>query len=100
MSRRDIIRWSIDWLLANDAAFTEELALLYERDARAEWGGVENRPWKTQRGQVGRPPARPYDPVKAYTDALSDAPTEAVTTRHGVSRATLYRLVKRGPRKA
>lgn len=29
-------------------------------------------------------------------DSLTDAPTEVIQTRHGISRATIYRLAKKG----
>lgn len=96
MTRKDIIRWTIEWFVANDAAFTEELALRYERESRAEWGGVDNRPWKTPEGRNGRPRKLP-DEAAAFRDALASpaAPLEAVAERHGVSRRTMYRLLKR-----
>lgn len=97
MTRKDIIREAIDWLLANDEQFTQELALRFEREMRSQWGGVDNRPWKTPEGRPGRPAKQAYDPARAYADGLGNEPTETVTRRHGVSRATLYRLMKRGP---
>ena len=100
MKRADIIRWALDWLIANDQAFTEELQVRFEVEARREWGGVPNRPWVKPSGTPGRPPKKSPDEVlRAYTDALSAAPTEKVLHQHGISRATLYRLVKRGPRR-
>lgn len=95
MKRPDLIRWTIDWMLANDASMTEEIALRYEQEAREEWGGQEVRIWKTTSGRPGRPPGQPYDAAALRADGLTNAPTESVTSKHGVSRATLYRLLKR-----
>lgn len=96
-NRQDIVAWMKDWLLANDDSITQELVVRMEADARREWGGQEVRVWKTPEGRAGRPPRVPYDAARAYTDGISTQPTEEVTERHGISRATLYRLVKRGP---
>ena len=35
--------------------------------------------------------------AQAYQDGLSDKSTEQVMAKHKISRATLYRLMKRGP---
>lgn len=34
---------------------------------------------------------------KLYLDILTDTPTDELARRHGVSRATIYRVAKRGP---
>jgi DNA invertase Pin-like site-specific DNA recombinase len=96
-TRQDIVAWLKEWLLANEDSITEELALRMEAAVRREWGGQEVRVWKTPEGRAGRPPRVPYDAARAYSDGISIQPTEEVTERHGISRATLYRLVKRGP---
>jgi hypothetical protein len=96
-NRQDIVAWLKDWLLANDDSITQELVVRMETDARREWGGQEVRVWKTPEGRAGRPPRARYDQAKAYSDGIGGDPTDEVTARHGISRATLYRLVKRGP---
>lgn len=94
MNKRDIIRWSLDWLIANDDAFTQELALRYEREARQEWGGQEVRVWRTATGRAGRPAKAP----EAYHDALASTDDlETVAKRHGIGRRTIYGMLKRGP---
>lgn len=99
MSKRaDIVRWAIDWLLANDDAMTQEMAVRFEQAAREEWGGQEVRVWKTRDGRAGRPAGKPYDHDRAYSDAASTLPTEQVSARHGISRRTIYYLLKRGPK--
>lgn len=48
-----------------------------------------------------KPPPLTRDPArrqKLITDALSPMPTREVEQRHGVSRATIYRLIKRHAR--
>jgi len=94
---KDIVRWVLDRLLAHDPSITEELTLTVERETRAEWGGQEVRIWKTSTGRVGRPPRTPYDQAKAYADGVGTDTTTEILGKHGISRATLYRLVKRGP---
>lgn len=95
MSQRDIIGWVVDWLLANETAITEDLIATFERESRAEWGGQEVRVWKTSDGKAGR--RRHYDAQQAYADGMSKLPDQAVMEKHGISRRTLYRLLKRGP---
>lgn len=96
--RRDIIRWIIDRMLAHDDSITQELALTVEREARAEWGGqrIDYIAKNADRKAARRPlegPAR----QQAFEAAASSAPTREVVKATGVSRATLYRLLKRGP---
>ena len=44
------------------------------------------------------PLGQPADASKRLVDALASAePTDRIAARHGVSRATLYRLYKKGP---
>lgn len=95
MSRKDIIRWTIDWMLAHEESITEDLMLNFEREARIEWGGVDNRPWKHD-GRAGRP-RKLANEAAAFVDAAGTEPVNVVTERHGISRRTLYRLLKRQP---
>lgn len=92
MTRKDIIKWAVDWMLANDQAITEELALRFEREARQEWGGqrieyiAKRAPRLSEEGRVA-----------AFHAGASSKPTTEVLNEHGISRRTLYRLLKRGP---
>ncbi len=99
MNRPDIIRWVIERMLAHDDSISQELALLVEREARAEWGGksIEYVPKSCDRKSARRPLSPEVERV-VYEHGLSGAPTEELLEQHGVSRATLYRLMKRGPR--
>jgi hypothetical protein len=94
---KDIIRWVIDCMLRHDDSITQELALTVERESRAEWGGVPNVPNKTCEGRPGRPSVAPEVLRAAHADALGTAPTAEIINRHGISRATFYRLMKKGP---
>jgi DNA invertase Pin-like site-specific DNA recombinase len=94
----DIIRWVIDWMVTNEQAVTEDLALRCERAARAEWGGQEVgyvRKTCAADRQAGRRPLSPDAAGEVYAAGLSASDTEEVVRAHGVSRATLYRLMKR-----
>lgn len=97
---QDVIRWVIDWMVEHQPAITEDLALRCERAARAEWGGQEVgyiRKTCASDRRAGRRPLTPELAHQVYAAGLSAAPTEDVTREHGVSRATLYRLLKRQP---
>lgn len=99
MSNRDIIRWVIDRMLAHDDSITQELALTVEREARAEWGGqrIDYIAKTMDRRRPNKLP--PEAEGQAYRAALdSGAPMAALEQEFGVSRATMYRLIKRGPR--
>lgn len=98
--RQDIIAELLEAVahaLASEGTFTEQLAHQIEQQFRAKYGGEEMRIWKTSEGKVGRPARQPYDQAAAFADGASSEPTPKVTQKHGISRATLYRLMKRGP---
>jgi Mor transcription activator family len=52
---------------------------------------------KTTQGRAGRPSIPREVQAAVYRDALGTDSNAAITRKHGISRATLYRLVKRGP---
>lgn len=98
--RRDIIKWILDRLLAHDDSITQELILTVEREARAEFGGqridyIPKMPASDR--AAGRRPLDPEARRAAFEAGTSSAPTPQVLQTTGVSRATLYRLLKRGP---
>lgn len=101
--RNDIIRWVIECMMRHDDSITQELALTVERESRIEWGGQRidyiAKTCDAQRtGRAGRPQIAPDVARRAHADALSSAePTGELISRHGISRATFYRLLKRGP---
>jgi DNA invertase Pin-like site-specific DNA recombinase len=100
MSSKDIIRWVIDRMMAHDDSITQELALTVEREARIEWGGRSidyiRKACDGDR-RTGRRPLAPESARAAYQAGIGPAPTHQVLQEQGVSRATLYRLLKRGP---
>lgn len=97
----DVIRWVIDWMLANDDSINQELALRCEREARREWGGQEvgyiaktcAADREQRRALQGRTPASTER--AAVADYLSNRPIDQVVEAHGISRRTLYRMIKR-----
>lgn len=99
MSRKDIIKWIVDRMLAHDDSITQELALTIEREARAEWGGqridyIAKHCGQARAGRQGLPTEVRQ---AVYQAGVSDQSTASITAEHGISRATLYRLLKRGP---
>lgn len=103
-SKRDIIRWVIECMMRHDDSITEELALTVERESRIEWGGqrVEYVPKTCDGRRAWRPAIEPDVARRAHADALSvdlaAESAEEIGRRHGISRATVYRLLKRSPR--
>ena len=96
---RDVIRWVIDWMMTNEDAITEELALRCEREARAQWGGqrIDYIP-KTCAAdrKAARRPLSADAARAAYHAGISNTPTDQVLQDTGISRSTLYRLLKKG----
>lgn len=95
MSRPDIIRWVIDWMITNEQAVTEDLALRCERAARQEWGG-QRIDYVAKTCEADRH-ARRESERKAHADLLGAQPLDQISRTRGLSRATLYRLARRGP---
>lgn len=99
MSSRDIIRWVIERMMAHDDSITQDLALTVEREARAEWGG--QRIDYIAKTMDRRRPTKlaPDAESQAYRAALdTSVPMASLEQEFGVSRSTMYRLIKRGPR--
>ena len=90
MTRPDVIRWVIERMMAHEDSITQELALTVEREARAEWGGQRieyvAKVCEADRGRARR---------AASVAAMTEEPVSAVAKRHGLHRATLYRMLKR-----
>lgn len=85
----DIIRWVIDRMLAHDDSITQELALTVERESRAEWGGDTVYIAKTLACDAP-------DAQAVLQDYVQNTPVREITRRHGISRAYLYKVIKRG----
>lgn len=101
MSKRDVINWVIDWMMTNEAAITEDLALRCEREARREWGGqridyiakTSSADRDQRRALQGRTPAETER--SAVADYLANKPVQTIIAERGISRRTLYRAIKR-----
>lgn len=92
-TRPDPITWVIDWMVRHHPEITRETVMRCEREARAEYGGEG---WAYFARQSDR--QRSATEKAAYTAALtSNAPMQEIASQHGVSRSTMYRLLKRGP---
>lgn len=77
--------------------FTESMSEEALRQILATLGGEQVIIPKTTSGRPGRPGIPTEVQEQAYRDGLSAASTAEVTAKHGISRAALYRLMKRGP---
>ena len=91
-SEPDIVRWLIDWMLANGGAVTEEMALRAERAARAEWGG-QTIGYVAKQVDADRQ-RRIREAAKAAKDGR---PVIEAARAHGIGRSTLYRALKDDP---
>jgi hypothetical protein len=93
MARPDPITYVIDWLMRHHPSISDDLALRAEAAARAEYGGES---W----AYIARQSQRQKAAIEraAHAAALrTSAPLEKVAQAHGLSRRTMYRLLKRGP---
>ncbi len=89
--RVDVVRELLDRIVAasqREGVFTESMALEIERQFRHDYKGAECIVSERPRRDV------PADAVRA--DYLAGKAVEEVTSKHGISRATMYRLLKRG----
>ena len=101
MSKRDVISWVIDWMMTNEAAITEELALRCEREARREWGGqridyiaktsaLDREQRRTLQGRTS--PQKERRIVAAY---MANQPMAEIVSENETCRRTIYRAVRR-----
>lgn len=67
-----------------------DVAFLIEAKIRAEYGGLRVRIPKRKKHPSAEARAQ------AFADGATAMPTEEVTAKHKISRASLYRLMKRG----
>jgi transcriptional regulator of acetoin/glycerol metabolism len=102
MNHEDVFRYIVIETLASELkecprATLEAKAAALMPGFRALFGGEKYRIAKTDSGNPGRPSIAPDVARRAYQDGLSNTTTADVTRQHGISRATLYRLMKKGP---
>lgn len=98
-SRSDVICWVIDRMRAHVPEITPELALIVEREARAEWGGQRidyvartcAHELEERRRLQGAKPV----PPEAVADYIAGRPLPEITATHAISRRSLYRALKR-----
>lgn len=101
MSRdTDIVASVIDAMVRAYPSYPAEIALRVEVQIRADWGGVKvgtvakSVAVAGQPRKAGRPPIAPDVRRGAFADGLTDLPTEVICNRRGISRASMYRLMK------
>lgn len=70
---------------------SEEMMAKVRAELLAEYGGQRVRIPKRAKDLQGQ------KREAAYRDGLTGAPTEQIVHKHGISRRTLYRLMKTGP---
>jgi hypothetical protein len=86
----DIVLVVLQRARAANPALTEAQAQQVEADIRAEFGGLRVRIPKRKK----HPSAEERKAI--FNEAMSSATDEEITERHGIHRATLYRMIKRG----
>lgn len=97
MSEPDVIQFLLAMVRAEFPACTDRQAEHMDERTRAVWGGQRVHIAKARHRRAGNQ-AKPPDVLqRAYADAMGAEPNDVITRRHGISRATLYRLVKKGP---
>jgi len=88
--RVDVVRELIERILAasnREGSFTESMALEIERQFRHDYKGAEC--------VISERPRRDVPAAAVQTDYLAGKPVEQITSTHGISRATMYRLLKK-----
>lgn len=93
----DLIEDLLAMVRAEFPQCTDAQADSMDERIRALWGGQRLHIAKHRHRKPGRAAKDPAALQRAYADALGTASNEEVIRRHGISRATLYRLVKKGP---
>lgn len=96
----DVIWRTLELAMRECPALKAEIARAVEREARAEFGGLDvkiaKHPYHPER-RAGRVSVPAEVTAALYADALTSMSTEQLVKKHGLSRATIYRLMKRGP---
>lgn len=86
----DILQVVLQRVRAAGATLTDEQAQQVEDAVRAELGGLRARVPKRKKH-----PSREQRQA-IFQEAMGSASDAEITERHGISRATLYRHIKRG----
>lgn len=97
----DVIWRTLELAMQACPALSVESARVVELEVRAEFGGerlwIQKQPCNPERRNG--PPPMPADKARnVLRDVLAEPKTSTaeLTRRHGVSRSSLYRLLKRG----
>jgi hypothetical protein len=98
--KTDVIWRTLELAMQSCPSLSQESARAIEAAARSEFAGtrvwIAEQPFHPERA-AGRKSV-PREVANAlYQDALTNTPTAELVKRHGLSRATIYRLMKRGP---
>lgn len=86
----DIVLVILQLVLQAEPTFPPEKARAIEQQVREQYGGIRTRIPKRKKHPT------PEQRRKIFSEALSDASTDAITAENGIHRATLYRYLKRG----
>lgn len=86
----DVIAYTLQVARALLPAISDAQAKQIEDDVKGKYGG--------RRFYIPKGAKRltPQQRAALYKDGLTATPTEAIVEKHGVSRATIYRLMKDG----
>jgi transcriptional regulator of acetoin/glycerol metabolism len=98
----DVVWRTLELAMRACPALTVESARSVEIEVRAELGGerlwIQKQPFHPERRTGPAPmPAEKARQVLSEVFAQPNLTTAQLTKRHGMSRATLYRLLKKGP---
>lgn len=97
MSVLDTLRQAFARAREAKPGFTEDMSEEALTQILALLGGEQVIIPKTTQGRRGRPSPPVHVQRAAYEDMLRNEPIERITSTHGISRTSLYRLIKRGP---
>lgn len=86
----DIVLVVLQRVRAQAPAVTDDVLRLVEAEIRAEYGGLRVRIPKRKKHPT------PQQREAVRLDAMTPASDAEITRSHGISRASLYRYIKRG----
>lgn len=89
---KDIVLVILRRCMVVSPEFSQDMAKAVEREMREKYGG--------QRVFVPKGAQKRLSPEErdaAYRAGLTNQPSPEIQSSHGISRATLYRLMKKGP---
>lgn len=84
----DLLKRVLEYSAKGDGGFTEDMALQVEKEIRNEYGGGD--------AYVQQPDRLTPLRKQRVQAELKNEPPEIVSRRHGLSRSTMYRLLRKG----